>query len=265
MSKDRMFLLLTGTIDSNVYNNIGNIITDIDLRRSQYENAIYRYITETPFTDIVFIENSGFGFDVEKYKNLAAKHGKRFEFVNGSICREEILKYGKSFGDAYLISEALHKSELLQECETFYKITGRIFLLNSKRVCRTYKKSRNEFIIYNRIGWCLTNIFKANKTDYLKVLDTVYLDCNEATANDIEIAFYKRLVSSDIELGSFRAYPYFEGKMGATGRNYSGNVAERAVRNVFAFLNGFKYGSPASKLFDLITGIMRRQSYKKEK
>ena len=53
-------LLLTGTIDSGVYNNTGNLIKDISERLSQYENAIARYIKDTPFDAIIFIENSVF-------------------------------------------------------------------------------------------------------------------------------------------------------------------------------------------------------------
>lgn len=41
----KLYLLLTGTIDSGKYNNTGNLITDINERLSQYESAISRYIT----------------------------------------------------------------------------------------------------------------------------------------------------------------------------------------------------------------------------
>lgn len=93
-------LLLTGTIDSSVYNNVGNQITDIRVRLNQYEESIRRYIKETPFDPIVFIDNSGYQFDEERFKKLAEKEGKEFEFIKGSICVEEIIKKGKSYGDA---------------------------------------------------------------------------------------------------------------------------------------------------------------------
>lgn len=106
-------LLLTGTIDSSVYNNTGNIIQNVAERLNQYESSIEKYISSTPFDIIVFIENSGYAFDELKYKKLAKIYGKEFEFIPGKICKDEILAHGKSFGDAYLIAEALEKSSLL--------------------------------------------------------------------------------------------------------------------------------------------------------
>ncbi len=256
-----LYLLLTGTIDSGKYNNTGNIITDVSERLSQYEESITKYITETPFTDIVFIENSDYPFDVEKFQKLAQANNKRFEFINGKVCKEETIKRGKSFGDAYLIYEAIEKSELLKECEFFYKITGRIFLKNSKKICKTATKYRNEFIIYTDMGWCLTNIFKVNKQDYINVLLDVYNDCDEKTTNDIEISFYRRLANSNIPLDSFTTYPYFDGIMGATGRNYSGNSIMRFVRNVLARIHCFKYKSKTSFLVKIMMKLTHMKSY----
>ena len=241
-------LLLTGTIDSSVYNNTGNIIQNVAERLNQYESSIEKYISSTPFDIIVFIENSGYAFDELKYKKLAKIYGKEFGFIPGKICKDEILAHGKSFGDAYLIAEALEKSSLLANVEFFYKISGRIYLKNAKSILRTKNKYRNEFIMYQGKKWCFTNIFKANKEDYLSVLNDVYLDCDEISVNDIEISFFNRLCTSDISMGSFYTYPYFEGKMGATGENYSGRLVERIIRNIMARLHFFTKDSLTSKL-----------------
>lgn len=241
-------LLLTGTINASVYNNVGNIIQDVSVRLEQYETSIEKYIRETPFDKIVFIENSGFSFNEEKYKDLATEYGKEFEFISGKICKEEVLARGKSFGDAYLVSEALQKSVLLRNVDLFYKISGRIFLKNADKICKTKKIYRNEFIMYQGKGWCFTNIFKVNKEDYLTVLNDVYLDCDEKTRNDIEISFFNRLNSSDLSIGSFHVYPFFDGVMGATGENYSGGLGERIIRNLMARLHFFTKDSLSSKL-----------------
>ena len=254
-------LLLTGTIDSGVYGNTGNLIKDIKIRLMQYESSIGRYIEETPFDAIVFIENSGYAFDAEKFTKLAHKYNKEFEFISGEICIEEIKQYGKSYGDAYLISEALQTSKLLSPCEYFYKITGRIFLKNAKQICRTVNKYRNEFIIYCGMGWCMTNIFKANKEDYLKILGDVYHDCNEATVQDIEISFYKRLMTTNIKLDSFESYPYFEGKMGATGQNYSGKKPERIIRNIMARTHCFVKGSRTARVILFAMKLKKVKGY----
>lgn len=258
---DRQTVLLTGTIDSSVYENVGNLITDCTTRLKQYELAIERYILESVFTDIVFIENSNYPFEKQKYIVLAEKYGKRFEFVQGKVCKEDVIKYGKSFGDAYLIYEALEKSALLKECDYFYKITGRIFLKNSKQICKTSKKYRNEFIIYRGLGWCLTNIFKVNKDDYKKYLLDIWKDCDESKVNDIEISFYRRLISTGMELKSFETYPYFDGIMGATLKNYSGSFLERSIRNLMAKLHCFSYDSRMSIIIEMIIKLLGKKSY----
>ena len=187
---------------------------------------------------------------------------KQFEFISGTIKRNEIMKKGKSFGDAYLIYEALEKSEILKKSEMFYKITGRIFLLNSFEIYKTRNKYRNEFIVYDDMGWCLTNIFKANTADYRSVLADSWKDCDETTINDIEITFYKRLKRSEIEIGSFLTYPYFDGKMGATLQNYSGGKVERIIRNLMARSHCFFIHSRMQNLMKIYMSIRGIKGYK---
>lgn len=263
---DSLPLLLTGTIDSTVYNNTGNVITDVSERLSQYESAIYRYLTESPFNRIVFIENSGFVFDSVKFGNIAKSLGKEFEFIQGTICREKIIRYGKSYGDAFLIHEALQKSTILGNENFFYKMTGRIFLLNSDLMVKYARKYRNEFIIYPGIHWCLTYFFKANKEDYIEVLDDVFNDCDETTTHDIEISFYYRLKEAHknkrIQVCRTPAFPYIEGKMGATGQDYSGRVIHQLVLNILVRFGVFTFDSLFSKVFWKIHQFLtKRKSY----
>lgn len=255
-------LLLTGTIDSGVYNNIGNQIQNVDERKQQYEEAIRAYIEETVFNPIIFIENSGYLFEEERFQQLAHENGKQFEFIQGTVTVDEVLKRGKSYGDAFLIHEALQKSKCLGGCSFFYKITGRIFLKNASSIVKTCSKYRNEFIVYENLGWCLTNIFKANKDDYLRVLDDVYLDCDEKTKNDIEIVFYKRLASANITVGSFETYPYFSGIQGATLRAYSGNAVERTIRTIMAKMHVFTMKSPFRFILSIIATLKGIKPYK---
>lgn len=258
---DRIPLLLTGTIDANVYNNTGNRITDVNIRLEQYENSLRQYIEKTAFNPIVFIDNSGYDFDEVKYKSLAKKYNKEFEFIKGSVQYQNIIEKGKSFGDAFLIHEGLKKSNLLNPCEYFYKITGRIFLKNSNDIIRTRDKHKNEFICYTGLGWCLTNIFKCNKFDYLRVLDDVYLECNEKNIQDIEICFYKRLFNAEMEVESFGTYPVFEGIQGATLEQYSSTGITQWLRNVGARLGIFKLNSRSAKIVKVLMKVKGIRPY----
>lgn len=91
-NKQQYPLLLTGTIDSRPFDGDG---IDLKYRLESYENSIKRYICDTKFNPIVFIENSGYDFEYEKYEKLAQEYGKQFEFINGTVCNKEVKEHGK--------------------------------------------------------------------------------------------------------------------------------------------------------------------------
>ena len=136
-------LLLTGTIDPSVFGNPNTVLTDVDQRLGQYQETIERYILESPFTKIVFAENSGYLFPSHEMQLLANNHGKEFEFLFVKIDKE--IK-SKAFGEADLIDKAMKQSRLLQDESVIYKMTGRVFLLNSHEILRKNVSEKREFI-----------------------------------------------------------------------------------------------------------------------
>ena len=97
--------LLTGTINTEIFNNTGNKICDIKERLNQYENSIYRYIRDSEFSTIVFGENSGYPFEARKFECVANTYGKSFEFVSCPSYVEETIRCGKSYGEARVIDD----------------------------------------------------------------------------------------------------------------------------------------------------------------
>ena len=248
-------LLLTGTIDPTVFSPDLTKISTAD-RLMQYQKAIRFYITQSPFNRIVFIENSGYDFVWQQFAELAKAHSKRFEFLRGSFCREECNAYGIGYGDALLIHEALEQSELLRDVEYFYKITGRLICKNLNKVLKTRDKYRNEFIIYQFKGWCMTWFFKVNRQDYMQFFDDVYQECNERTLHDMEICFYERIRDRHIPVGSFETYPYMEGLVGSHLTPYSGRLPKRIIQNIMARCHCFTYNAKTSILFSKLLNRM---------
>ncbi len=252
MDKTRYPLLLTGTIDPG---NVKKI--RVEQRLGEYEHAIERYINMTPFNPIVFAENSGYPFNAKKYEKMAEKQGKIFEYVQGSFCAEEVKNRGKGYGEGLLIYEGLKKSILNKE-ELFYKMTGRIFLKNSEAIIRTRNRHKNEFIIYDGMGWCMTWCFKANVEDYMKVLGDIYKECDDKKLRDIEICMWLRLQKADLDVGSFSEYPNIDGKMGDTQIAYTKSWLDWAIRNAMIKLGIFTMNSKMSsifwKIYQIVTG-----------
>ena len=239
-------LLLTGTIDPRKYDGE---VKDVKERLNKYENAITKYICETPFNPIVFAENSDYPFDAAKFESLAEKNGKKFELVRGTVCKEQVKKHGKGYGDAFLIYEGLNNSFLLKHVDIFYKMTGRIFLKNSYKIVRTRDKHRNEFICYDGMGWCMTYIFKSNRDDYLNILGDVYRECDDKSTRDNEICFWLRLQKSTADIGTFSVFPDIEGNMGETSIPYTRSQVERSLRTWMSKLGIFTMNSRSSRLF----------------
>lgn len=239
-------LLLTGTIDSRSFDGQG---IDLKGRLHSYENSIRKYICNTKFNPIVFIENSGYPFNYKMFEKLAIDNGKQFEFINGTICKEEVKAHGKGYGDSLLIYEGLTKSRLLANVDYFYKMTGRIYLKNSDRIVASCHRHRNEFISYDGMGWVMTYLFKANKMDYLRILADVYLETDYAILRDMEICFWLRLYQSELDIGCFSAYPIIEGNMGVSNTPYTKGVIDTMLRTIGIKLGVFTMKSKSSNVF----------------
>ena len=244
-------ILLTGTIDCSVYNDVVIAISDCDERLTQYESAIERYIKLSSFDKIVFIENSGYKFNSAKYEEMALKHNKQFEFINGDIHKKEINRCGRSWGDAFLIHEAIVKSKLLRNVSEFYKITGRVFLKNSDEIIRKSKNIRNCFMMYPRSFCCGTFFFKVNKKDYLYCFDNSYMSCDEEKGVFIENVFCAKIMKyrKKIDCKRFGVYPIFDGKVGANLASYTPSGIKLFVSKTLFYLG---MGNPNSVFCRLI-------------
>ena len=255
---DKFPLLLTGTIKP------GNNCSEerVQERLLEYEQSIEKYICNTRFNPVVFIENSGYEFDVYRFEQMAKGENKAFEFVRGTACEKKVVLHGKGYGDGLLIYEGLTKSILLKDVPFFYKMTGRIFLKNSDDMLKSCNKHRNEFISYDGMGWCITYFFKANKKDYLDVLGNIFLDCDDKSRRDLEICTWLRLQKSDLDVGSFDNYPDIDGKMGDSNILYTKSKMEHKVRTIMIKLGIFTMNSKMSSLFWKIYRIVtKRQPY----
>lgn len=239
-------LLLTGTIKPKIQ----NINEDVLLERiKSYESSIERYITQSVFNPIVFVDNSEYEFDNDKYQKLAAEHGKCFEYIQGTCCDDEVRIHGKGYGDALLIYEGVIKSKLLSQYNYFYKATGRIFIKNTSKLIKGANRYRNQFITYDGMGWCMTWFFKMNRKDFLSWFADIYMECDDRTLCDIEICYWKRIKLSSIEVGSFPTYPYVEGNIGFTKIPYNSGRLNWLIRFFLIKTGVFTCGSKISNLF----------------
>ena len=250
-------IFLTGTIDPSVFKTddkeINVALVDVQVRLAQYENTIEKYIKESYFTDIVFVENSRYPFNSKKFEDLAKEYDKQFEYLPMELTKEQIsemLKRGKSYGEALLIDFAIKNSKLIAMTDEVYKVTGRVFLKNSKEITKKRRKGITEAICANprkifkyKAGWpgkwMYTEFFKIAKADYPIFESSIeycddYKDSNGwRSAHCIEQEYYRVAKENKMKVKAFSVYPDLTGQVGSNLNNkYDKNKKQLLIRTL---------------------------------
>lgn len=221
-------LVLTGTIKPQTEVFLNNVKE----RLNQYESTIKRYIKESEFDNIIFAENSeGDLFEFKKFSDMANMEKKKFEFIRVKSDSAFIKTRGKSFGEAILIQEAVKQSFLLKDELDFLKVTGRVYLNNSKILC---KCNGNRFVINCSNKVCFTHCFGINIDDFKKFFNNIECMCDDSINMSIEKVFYRILLENkeNMKIRSFLVYPDLQGVCGTSGTVYNLSVVNRIKRTL---------------------------------
>lgn len=208
-------ILLTGTIDTAAFQNTNVRLTDTAERLRQYGNAIRFYIQETKLRKIIFVENSGYPFDFQKFEAMAKANGKAFEYIPIKTDLQQTLLKGKSYGRADCIEQGVTKSRLLADEASFYKTTGRVIIRNIDKLLD--RDDLSKFVFGINDPWCYTVFFKMNIAEYRQFFINAKDMCDEAVGIDIESAYYRICKTSNVQLGQFKRYPQYDGIVGTSG------------------------------------------------
>lgn len=227
-------LIMTGTINPEKFNNTGVVLTNISTRLSQYKKAIEFYIKDSPFENIIFVENSQYPFEEKEFIILASKYNKRFEFIPIQTNRDKTICKGKSYGEADCIEKAIINSKLLSTEKSFYKITGRIILENAQLMIK--KDDNTSFLFRHDLKKCYTFFFKANIEQYLTTFKSCKDLCDENKGFDIETVYYKIIKEQQLIIKSFNTYPLIVGTIGTTGETYNDNKFIYTTKNILTKL-----------------------------
>lgn len=220
---DEVVLIITGCIRPN-QNQRFLVLKDDNERLQQYVSSICFYITNSPFTKIVFCDNSNYPYKQKaELVELAQSQGKIFEWLAFEGNQEKIQVQGKGYGEGEIIRYALMHSELAAKACSFAKVTGRLIISNIGNVIQRMKPNINYFNrdIYRghgkdtRFYLCNIEFYKENLVD--GYLETCELPGKECAIEDI---FYARLHRNK-HCRNFMAFPAFQGCSGGNGRDYS--------------------------------------------
>lgn len=234
-STDDVVLLITGCIAPEKSQKF-LVLTDEDERLMQYIESIKFYINESPFTKIVFCENSAYPYDASGLILQASKRNKRFEWLSFQGDTEKVKECGKGYGEGEIIQYALLNSECLKKAKSFAKVTGRLTIQNINEVVFDVKTRVNYFNrdIYRGHG-IDTRFYLCDKEFYRNYLFDVHMHtCEQIGAESaLEDLFYRKLQKHH-KHRTFKTYPEFKGKSGGNGRNYS-KISKTTI-GIYSFL-----------------------------
>lgn len=225
-------LLLTGTIDPSRFNNTMTTLTNVKVRLNQYESALEWWITKSDFQNIVFIENSGYKFNFDKYIQLAEQNKKKFEYILGTPYFKETVAHGKSYGEILLINEAVEKSELLKTADSFYKCTGRLIIKNINKILKTQYRSRTVFSGIPSDNWAFTWFFSVEIDFYKKYLSDAYKYVDDQNGVYMEHIYYEKLSRHRDLIDTFKTYPNVDGVSAGTNSQYHSGQLRLFYKNL---------------------------------
>jgi hypothetical protein len=204
--------------------------SDPELRLADYCEAL-RWNLSLPdevVDRVILLENSG--SDLRPFAELARAEGtrKRIEFLSTDTGANPAC--GKGYAESLMIEEGLAKSQLLKPDSPFWKVTGRLRVLNFAAMIRgapdafdLYCDLRDVPLIGDALGgnqWMETRLFATTPAAYMRLFG------GKARCYDtIEKKFYP-LVRAAMAAGQniihprFRRQPILDGVCGGSGAEY---------------------------------------------
>lgn len=155
-------ILMTASINPNGMSNTA--VQNIEIRKSQYVEAVSYYLSTTVFP-IVFVENTGYDISCLFGKEIQAGRLEVIVYKGNDFDRNR----GKGYGEGLIIRNAFEKSKLLCEKCTVIKISGRHIVKNIKSIWRIL----NLWHIPNHFVACDINpkVKKANSDMFIASTD----------------------------------------------------------------------------------------------
>ncbi len=236
-------------ITSTVYvNSDMTILVDPVIREQQCIDSILYYLRSPYLAAIVVCDNSGFDFSTNsRVMEAAAQSGKQTEFLCFAGEKKAIAAKGKGYGEGEMMAYIFMESRLLKGADaSFFKVTGRLLVLNFDEIARKVKPGktyfqrvgRNPFVnlkkVDTRFYYCNLELFKSRLLHAYKVV-------NDREDQYLEHAYYEALQAQRRPYTGFGVPPLFGGISGSTGLSYSIGPLKRVAEVIINYLAGNRF------------------------
>lgn len=242
-------LVLTSTVHVNAPYTV---LQDAGERERQYLESIRYFIRESPMTNIVVCDNSGFRYPDSLYAEANKMH-KQIELLSFVGDRDRVMRYGKGYGEGEIMDFVLRNSLLVARSEGFLKVTGRLKVANLLQILRRSDLLRGNYFMpvsLLRPRWLVpraarpcvdTRVYYVTRDFFSRFLLTVYKDVREREGFLLEHAYYKAIAASSVPVRCFYPAPEIVGMSGSNGWLFRERSAPRKLLiKIVAFLGYVK-------------------------
>lgn len=213
--------------------------------------SLASWIKETPLRRIVVCDNSGTSLPFEPIRQLAREHGKEMETL---IFRGDVGKLsecGKGYGEGEILAHAFEHSRFLRETDSFYKITGRIFIKNFAKLHAQHLKDPIVFSLPG-VPWknqfkrfllrfryfqrrfdgrsAYTVFYKSSKVFFRRHLLERYLEVDELNYRWLEHVYFLPVMKHSAV--GFKTPPIVVGLRGTSGETYEGHTYAEEIKTL---------------------------------
>ena len=196
------------------------IVRQEDERILQYLCGLVAWTQPQRVSRLVITENSNTRFDFTRVTEHVRAAGKELEVLvfQGT---PDAARLGQGFGEGELLEYMFTHSRLLRAANTFYKVTGRIFVKNFDEIDANttsdnvfHRKARKP----PKPSKANTVFFKCSREVFETRLLHAYRDINEPHGINFEQVYYNGLRGLDAP--DFSIGPILVGQQASTGKHY---------------------------------------------
>ncbi len=214
---------------------------DTRTRLNDYKWALKNWLTKQKLlAKIIFVENSGYSLSElkEVVRNNNPYH-KEVEFIQYVAQGKETVD--KSYGELFLIYNAVKKSRLMRDCEYFVEASGRAFWANGDAIIKNLPENFDVASKFSHnLAYADTEVMAMKKsffTDVIFPYAESHLD--ESIRCYLERAYAKAIhlaISKDYRWYPFAVEPIIVGIGGTKNKRYTHGYWHSIFGTIISFL-----------------------------
>ncbi len=234
--------VITGTVRPKADMNY-LALSDEQARLKQYKEALLYVIESGAFKRIIFCENSNYGtenfLDLQKEAENRQIQLELFSFVGN---KQAIAECGKGYGEGEIMEYVMKHSRLLCPQDSLLKMTGRLKVMNIRRITEKLNKEKCYFNIPNptRRDMYDTRIYAMPVTLFQRCFLQVYKQVQDDEGVFLENVYTTLLKENKIKVTNFPRYPRIMGVSGSTGEVYTYTEWKCKVKDIISLLGGYQ-------------------------